>query len=122
MQTLNTSKAIKTLSKIIYQKYDNSIPNNINELVKLPGVGRKTANVVLGTYFNIPSIVVDTHVIRIVNLLQFCRTTDPGKIEKELTSLIDKQHWVKFTHLIRLQVITCTDEAFKAETNYQHIK
>ena len=96
----NKAKSIKKISKIICEKFNNKIPDNINELVKLPGVGRKTANVLLGTYYNIPSIVVDTHVTRIVNLLGFCKTRNAVIIERELSKIINKKHWVKFTHLI----------------------
>ena len=96
----NKAKSIKKLSKIICEKFNNKIPDNINELVELPGVGRKTANVLLGTYYNIPSIVVDTHVTRIVNLLGFCKTRNAVIIERELSKIINKKHWVKFTHLI----------------------
>jgi len=96
----NKAKSIKKISKIICEKFNNKIPDNINELVELPGVGRKTANVLLGTYYNIPSIVVDTHVTRIVNLLGFCKTRNAVIIERELSKIIKKKHWVKFTHLI----------------------
>jgi len=96
----NKAKSIKKISKIICEKFNNKIPDNINELVELPGVGRKTANVLLGTYYNIPSIVVDTHVTRIVNLLGFCKTRNTVIIERELSKIINKKHWVKFTHLI----------------------
>ena len=87
----NKAKSIKQLSKIICEKFNNKTPDNINELVELPGVG---------TYYNIPSIVVDTHVTRIVNLLGFCKTRNAVIIEKELSKIINKKHWVKFTHLI----------------------
>jgi len=96
----NKAKSIKELSKIICEKYKNEIPEDISQLVELPGVGRKTANVLLGTYYNIPSIVVDTHVTRIVNLLGFTKTRNAVIIERELSKIIDKKHWVKFTHLI----------------------
>ena len=96
----NKAKSIKALSKIICTKYNHDIPNSIDELVELPGVGRKTANVVLGTYYGIPSIVVDTHVTRLINLLEFCKTRDAVKIEKKLNEIIDEKYWIKFTHLI----------------------
>ena len=96
----NKAKSIKALSKIICTKYNHAIPNSIDELVELPGVGRKTANVVLGTYYGIPSIVVDTHVTRLTNLLKFCKTKNAVKIEKRLNKIIDEKHWIKFTHLI----------------------
>ena len=96
----NKAKSIKKISKIICEKFNNKIPDDINQLVALPGVGRKTANVLLGTYYNIPSIVVDTHVTRIVNLLGFCKTRNAVIIERELSKIINKKYWVKFTHLL----------------------
>ena len=102
------AKKFKVLPHRYLSEYEYSIfidgnmtvIGNINELVELPGVGRKTANVLLGTYYNIPSIVVDTHVTRIVNLLGFCKTRNAVIIERELSKIINKKHWVKFTHLI----------------------
>lgn len=96
----NKAKSILKTAKIIKKDYNGMVPNLINDLVKLPGVGRKTANVVLGTYYNIPSIVVDTHVTRIINLLGFTNTKDAVKIEFTLQQIIDNKYWVKFTHLI----------------------
>ena len=75
------------------------MPNKINEMIKLPGVGRKTANVVLGNYYNIPSLVVDTHVTRISNLLNFVKTRDAVKIEKELCRIVEKKDWTILAHL-----------------------
>ncbi len=96
----NKAKSILKTAKIIKKDYNGMVPNSINDLVKLPGVGRKTANVVLGTYYNIPSIVVDTHVTRIINLLGFTNTKDAVKIEFTLQKIINNKYWVKFTHLI----------------------
>ena len=96
----NKAKSILKTAKIIKKDYNGMVPNLINDLVKLPGVGRKTANVVLGTYYNIPSIVVDTHVTRIINLLGFTNTKDAVKIEFTLQKIINNKYWVKFTHLI----------------------
>ncbi len=96
----NKARSILKTAKIIKKDYNGMVPNLINDLVKLPGVGRKTANVVLGTYYNIPSIVVDTHVTRIINLLGFTNTKDAVKIEFTLQQIIDNKYWVKFTHLI----------------------
>ena len=96
----NKAKSIKGMTKMIMEDFRGKVPKNIYDLVKLPGVGRKTANVVLGTFYNIPSIVVDTHVTRIANLLGFCKTQNAVVIERELSKLIDKKYWVKFTHLI----------------------
>ena len=96
----NKAKSILKTAKIIKKDYNGMVPNLINDLVRLPGVGRKTANVVLGTYYNIPSIVVDTHVTRIINLLGFTNTKDAVKIEFTLQKIINNKYWVKFTHLI----------------------
>jgi len=95
----NKSKNIKAMSDIICTKYDGEIPQGINELVELPGVGRKTANVVLGNVFNIPALVVDTHVTRISNLLKFVKTKNAVIIEKELCKIVDEKDWSILAHL-----------------------
>ena len=95
----NKARSIKNMTVIIMNKYDGEIPDTLEELVKLPGVGRKTANVVMGTAFNVPSIVVDTHVIRIMNLLNFVAIDNPVKIEMSLMKIVEKDVWTLFTHL-----------------------
>ncbi len=92
------AKNIRGACEMIINQFSGNVPDNMDDLIKLPGVGRKTANVILGHCFNIPGIVVDTHVIRISNLLGFVETTDAYKIEMELMKLIDKKLWVIFTH------------------------
>ncbi len=92
------AKNIKALCEILITKYAGQVPNTLDELIKLPGVGRKTANVILGHCFNTPAIVVDTHVIRITNLLGFVKTKNAEKIEFELMKLIKRDLWVTFTH------------------------
>lgn len=92
------AKNIQAATKIIVEEYNGEIPADIDILVKLPGVGRKTANVVLGHCFGIPGIVVDTHVIRINNLLEFVDTKNAVQIEKKLNELIPKEEWLIFTH------------------------
>jgi len=94
------AKSIQGSSLKIIEEYGGRIPNNMDELVKLPGVGRKTANCVLGEIYNVPSMVIDTHMVRIMNLLQFTHTQDAKKIEFELMALFEKKGWVKLTHLI----------------------
>ena len=99
---------IKTLEKTIYpigfyktkakhisklSKQITVVPNNLNELIKLPGVGRKTANLVLNRAFGIPAIAVDTHVHRITNLLGWVKTKTPEQTEKELTKILPKKYW-----------------------------
>lgn len=92
------AKSIRGACKSIIDDHSNEVPNNINDLVKLPGVGRKTANVVLGHAFDTPGVVVDTHVKRISNKLGMVDTDDAVKIEFELQKLIPKDQWVIFTH------------------------
>ncbi|NQV16387.1 endonuclease III [bacterium] len=94
------SKNMSACAKTIVDMHAGEVPAELTALVKLPGVGRKTANVVLGTGFKIPGLVVDTHVIRIANLLRMTAQTDAVKIEFELQKIIAKEHWVIFTHLI----------------------
>ena len=96
----NKSKNIKAMSDIVARDYSGEIPGNIDLLVKLPGVGRKTANVVLGNIFNIPSLVVDTHVTRITNLLKFTKSRNAVIIEKELNKVVESKDWSIFAHLL----------------------
>lgn len=86
---------IKEITNILINKYNNKIPNTIEKLIKLPGIGRKCANVILAELYNIPSFAVDTHVIRISNRLGLVKTKDPIKIEKELKKIFDKNTWNK---------------------------
>ena len=94
------SKNMSACARTLMEKHGGEVPASLEALVKLPGVGRKTANVVLGTGFHIPGVVVDTHVIRIGNLLRMTTSQDPVKIELELQKIIEKSDWVMFTHLI----------------------
>lgn len=94
------AKSIQGASLKIVEEHGGKVPNNMDELVKLPGVGRKTANCVLGEIYNVPSMVIDTHMVRIMNLLKFTNTKDAKKIEFELMALFENQNWVKLTHLI----------------------
>ena len=96
----NKAKSIKGLSHSLVDEYDGEVPGTMNELVNLPGVGRKTANVVLGNIFDVPGVVVDTHVTRITNLLNFTKSKNAVVIERELEKIIDKTDWTLFTHLI----------------------
>ena len=96
----NKAKSIKGLSHVLVDEYSGEVPGTIDELVNLPGVGRKTANVVLGNIFDIPGVVVDTHVTRISNLLDFTKSKNAVIIERELEKIIAKSDWTLFTHLI----------------------
>ena len=96
----NKAKSIKSLCDILVNQYNGEVPSSIDLLVELPGVGRKTANVLLGNYFGIPGLVVDTHVTRISNLLKLSSSKNPVIIEKDLEKIVPKEDWIIFTHLI----------------------
>lgn len=87
------AKNIIACCKSIVETHGGKIPKTLDELVKLPGVGRKTANVVLSHIWNVPSIVVDTHVKRVSGMLGFTKHTDPTKIEYDLMALFPKNDW-----------------------------
>lgn len=95
----NKAKNIKENAKILINNYNSVLPHNMDDLLKLPGVGRKTANVLLHELWGISTgIVVDTHVIRIVNLLGIVNTKNPLIIERELMKLVPKEYYRKITH------------------------
>ena len=96
----NKAKSIKGMAAAVVNEYGGELPQTLNEMVKLPGVGRKTANVVLGNINGIPSLVVDTHVTRITNLLKFVNTNNAVKIEKNLEKITKKEDWTLFAHLL----------------------
>ncbi|MCJ7542649.1 MAG: endonuclease III [Desulfobacterales bacterium] len=93
----NKAKNIKNCSKSLLEKYGGQVPQTLDELVKLPGVGRKTANVVLGSAFDIPGIVVDTHVARISKRLGLTENKNPVKIEYDLMEIIPREKWNVFS-------------------------
>jgi len=93
----NKAKNIKKCAESLLEKYDGQVPQSLDELVKLPGVGRKTANVVLGSVFNIPGIVVDTHVARISKRLELTENNNPVKIEYDLMEVIPEKEWSDFS-------------------------
>ncbi len=92
------ARHIKEMSKMIVEQFLGEIPTKLEDLIKLPGVGRKTANVILGHCFATPAIVVDTHVIKIINRLGFVESKNPEIIERKLMELIPTEKWVIFTH------------------------
>ena len=93
----NKARSIKNCAKVITEKYKGQVPARLEELVNLPGVGRKTANVVLGAAFGIPGIVVDTHVARISKRLGLTANNDPVKIEFDLMEVIPQKEWSDFS-------------------------
>jgi endonuclease-3 len=105
----NKAKNIKNCSQQLLQSHDGRVPASLDELVKLSGVGRKTANVVLGAAFGIPGIVVDTHVARISGRLGLTANKEPVKIEFDLMEIVPKRAWHDFClHLIYFGRQTCS--------------
>jgi endonuclease-3 len=95
----NKTKSIMGASKAIIEKFGGQVPRTMEEMLTLPGVARKTANVVLGTAYGIASgVVVDTHVIRLSQRLDLSRNEDPKKIEQDLMAIIPKDKWIQFSH------------------------
>lgn len=96
----NKAKNIKGACTRITEKFDGQVPQTMEELTALPGVGRKTANVVLGNAFGIPGIVCDTHVIRLSRRLALSDNSDPVKLEFDLADIVPKKDWTLFSHLL----------------------
>jgi len=95
----NKTKSIMGASKAIVERFAGQVPRTMEEILTLPGVARKTGNVVLGTAYGIAvGIVVDTHVIRLSNRLDLTRNEDPKKIEQDLMAIIPQNKWIKFSH------------------------
>ncbi|MDO4265822.1 MAG: endonuclease III [Eubacteriales bacterium] len=90
----NKAKNIIACAKVLIDQYGGKVPSSIEELTALPGVGRKTANVIRGNIYNEPSVVVDTHVKRISRKLGLVTSEDPVKIEFELMKVLPKDHWI----------------------------
>jgi endonuclease-3 len=89
---LKTRRIIDASRKLV-ELFGGQVPNTIEDLVKLPGIGRKTANVILGVGFGVPGFAVDTHVTRLTNRLGLVRTRDPVKIEHQVCSMVPKEEW-----------------------------
>jgi len=95
----NKAKSIRAAAAALVAKHKGRVPETMAELRELPGVGRKTANVVLGNAFGKDEgIVVDTHVVRLSQRLRLTRQTDPEKIEQDLMKLVPRQHWTNWSH------------------------
>jgi len=95
----NKTKSIQGASKKIVEEFSGAVPRTMEELLALPGVARKTANVVLGTAYGVASgVVVDTHVQRLSERLDLTRNTDPKKIEQDLIRIIPREKWISFSH------------------------
>ena len=95
----NKTKSIMGASKAVVETFAGKVPRTMDEILTLPGVARKTANVVLGTAYGIPSgVVVDTHVMRLSRRLDLTKHEDPKKIEEDLMRVIPKEKWIQFSH------------------------
>ncbi len=94
----NKARNIRALCKILDEEYHGRVPDDFNALVQLPGIGRKTANVVMVTAFNKPGIVVDTHMIRLSNRMGFTHERNPDKIETDIQKIIPRKEWGVFSH------------------------
>ena len=96
----NKAQSLIGLGQALSEHHGGEVPRTMNELVKLPGVGRKTANVVLGTWFGVPSIPVDTHVTRLANRLGWTTDRDAVKIERQLQRLLPESEWTFASHAL----------------------
>ena len=96
----NKAKSIQKCCQELVARFGGEVPKTLDELVTLPGVGRKTANVVLGNAFNIPGIVVDTHVQRLSQRIGLTKNEDPVKIEFDLMEIVPEEEWTHFSNLL----------------------
>jgi len=96
----NKTKSIKGCSQGLVDLYGGKVPSTMDELLKLPGVGRKTANCVLGAVFDVPGVVLDTHVKRLSQRIRITTHQDPAKIEKDVESVLPKERWRRFSDIL----------------------
>ncbi len=92
------AKDISEMCKILHEKYDDTVPDTIDELTKLPGVGRKTANLICGDLYGKPALVCDTHVIRLTNRLGLTDSKDAAKVEKQLAEIVPPDEGLMLCH------------------------
>src|SRR5262249_19809376 len=94
----NKARNIIACCQALVQEYNGRVPDSMEALVPLPGVGRKTANVILGEAFGVPGITVDTHVLRLSSRLGLTTATVPEKVERDLMAVLPKKQWTPFSH------------------------
>jgi len=87
------TRRIIAASRTLVELFGGEVPGNMEDLLEIPGIGRKTANVILGVGFNVPGFAVDTHVIRLTNRLKLVSSRDPVKIERQVCSMVPKEEW-----------------------------
>jgi endonuclease-3 len=93
------AKNIQGAAKVLVEEFSGKVPETIEELIRLPGVARKTANVVLGSWFGIPAgVVVDTHVLRLSFRLELTKASEPVKVEQDLMKILPQDRWIQFSH------------------------
>jgi endonuclease-3 len=98
----NKAKNIVALSKAVVEKHDGRLPGTREDLERLPGIGRKSANVILSMGFDVPALAVDTHIIRIANRLAYADSRNPLAVERSLTAFIPERNW-KLAHLLLIR-------------------
>ena len=103
----NKAKSIKGASETLARDFPKAFPSRMEDLLTLPGVGRKTANVVLGTCFGTPAIVVDTHFRRVIQRLGLAESDDPERIEEEVAALLSSKDWTAFSHAMTFHGRRC---------------
>ena len=97
----NKAKAIRACCQQLLERFNGEVPDRLDDLLALRGVGRKTANIVLGNAFGVPGIGVDTHVLRLSQRLDLSKQSDPDKVEADLTAIVRREDQVKFCHLLQ---------------------
>ncbi len=96
----NKSRNLVACARMLRDRFGGEVPRTMAELVQLPGIGRKSANVLLGNAFGVPGFPVDTHVNRVLNRLGLTKSRDPEKIEAEINALVPPERWTNFSHLL----------------------
>jgi endonuclease-3 len=96
----NKARSLRKCCQELVKRFGGEVPKTLEELVTLPGVGRKTANVILGNTFGIPGVVVDTHVSRVSQRIGLTKNDDPVKIEFDLMEIVPKKEWTHFSNLL----------------------
>jgi endonuclease-3 len=95
------TRAVLGMARALVERHGGEVPRSLEGLLALPGVGRKTANVVLGNAFGVPGIAVDTHVFRVTQRLGLARADDPDRVEAQLAEVLPRARWTRFCHLIQ---------------------
>jgi endonuclease-3 len=95
------TRSVLGMARALLERYGGEVPRTLEALTDLPGVGRKTANVVLGNAFGVPGIAVDTHVFRVTQRLGLAKADDPDEVESQLAEVVPRPGWTRFCHLIQ---------------------